>query len=144
MALALLDGTTAAVDAAFDVDGAGATATASLKCMFRSLVVDIQQDSFSYVTFCSANWEENRASIKRAVFGMTGYVGKGVTYAAPGSLMSATVAAATLTFTFDTSCTIVFNPLFKSDQNAINAFGDSARAVSGVSNGAVTVAWVVS
>lgn len=143
MALALLDGTAAAVDTDVDADGAGGSATVSVKCQFRVSTCSITQGTMSYVTFCSSNWVENRPTIKQATASLLGYASKGTTYSKPGSLLALT-SATIYTATIDTGCTIAFTPVFTLDTVGITAFGESTRIVELVSSGTVTVTWVTS
>jgi hypothetical protein len=141
MAFDTYDGITTTVDVSVDLDGAGGGAATSIKCIWRVVTTDIQQDLFVYTTFCSTVWETVREGAKRMFFTLLGYVSGGSVYSAPGSLMG--LAAATIfTIQYNTGCTITFAPRVGRDQNTTVAMGETARVVEGRSSGAPTIVWV--
>lgn len=131
------------IDVLLDPDGPSGTVATSIKCQYNFLRFVIFTGLFSYTTFCSSTWQEVREGVSGASFTMAGFMAKGTVYSAPGS-MKGLPAAATLTYQYDTGCTILFNPKVSGDDNSVGAYAPSARVVDGLANGQPTITWVTS
>lgn len=133
MALALLDGTTAASD--ISVGGQ------SIKCVLNSIRADIVRDMFEKTTFCSGGWRSRTPGMKQLLFGGVGYAHKGQPHSDPLDYVSSTTGEAWV-ITIDTGCTLTFTGHSTLVHLGVNAAANSEFAVSGESDGAVTSAWV--
>lgn len=140
MALALLDGTTAAIDMTIAV--AGGTNQTSLKCAFGYMSADFVREMTEKTTFCSSGWRSRNPGMKQVVGHLDGFVSTGQSYSDPAAMMSGTTPLAFL-FTATTSCTLTGNLHVVRDHMGLRAAANSDRGIDWESDGVVTSAWVV-
>lgn len=135
MAIALLDGTTAAFGFLL--------ATVEQKCHFGYMSFAIAREMFEATTFCSSGWRSRRPGMKQMLFSLAGYLSTGAVYSDPLAAMASTTALA-IVVTIHTGCTLTFNGHITGDGGGMRAAGMSDRVMSGESDGVVTSAWVTS
>jgi hypothetical protein len=139
MALALLDGTTAAIDMTIAISGTNQT---SLKCAFGYMSADLVREMSEKTTFCSSGWRSRQPGMKQLVGHLDGFASKGAVYSDPAVMMATTTALA-FVFTADTTCTLTGNLHVVRDHMGLRAAANSDRGIDWESDGVVTSAWVV-
>lgn len=138
--LALLDGTTAAVD--FTVPTTvGGTAT-SLKCWAGYLSIRINRATSEKITFCSSSWAVPISGIRRGFGHIDGFASTGTPLSSP-SVLILVDAPLPFTFTADTSNTIAWSLMVSDDMMGVRAFGEFTRGIDFITSGAPTVSWVI-
>jgi hypothetical protein len=137
--LALLDGTTAAIDMTLAFSG---TNQVSVKCAFNRISARMNRGFTDRTTFCSTGWVEEIPGMKQLLISLAGYASKGTPYSDPLALFSDNVPRPFL-FTADTSCTLSGNAHAASDGVDLVAAANSGRGIDLRSTGPVTSAWVV-
>jgi hypothetical protein len=136
MALALLDGSTAAVDFT-----SGASPV-SWKCVVSYMSFDLGRRMEDRTTFCTTGgWAQGVPTMKQGAIRLDGFLSTGATYSDPILLFSSTAAVAFVA-TFHTGCTMTGNMHATGFHAGMRAQGASEMGVSAVTDGAVTSAWV--
>lgn len=134
MAIALLDGTNAAIDVTI--------ATVSIKAMAAAWTARMLRDFFEQTTFASGGWRARVPGMKQCLVSVAGFSSKGISMSDPLALF-ATQAPMASVYTADTSCSITGNFHYGSDEHSYVAAGNSGRVIAGESYGPVTTAWVI-
>jgi hypothetical protein len=138
MALALIDGSTAAFDFT-----TGASPV-SWKCVASYFSFDLGRRMEDRTTFCTVGgWASGVPTMKQGSIRIDGFMSKGTTFSDPFLLFSSTTAVAFVA-TFDTLCTLTGNLHAVGYHAGMRAQGASEMGVSAVTDGAVTSAWVTS
>ncbi len=139
--LALLDGTTAAVDFTAQTTSAGAT-TGSLKCHAGYLSLRAQRATNEKITFCSSSWSVPTSGIRRGF----GHIDMFASVGTPHSSAFVTLLADTplsFVFTADTGNTIAWSMMTVDEAFGVRAFGEFSRGLDFVTSGAPVIVWVV-
>lgn len=137
--LALLEGTTAAIDFTLAFVG---TTPVSVKAAFNYISARIQRGFFDQTTFASSGWVSETCGMKQLLMHLDGYASKGTPYSDPLALFSDNVPRP-FVFTADVGCTLTGNCLAASDGVGMRAAANSDRGIDLRSKDAVTSAWVV-
>jgi hypothetical protein len=136
MALALLDGSTAAFDFT-----TGASPV-SWKCVASYFSFDLGRRMEDRTTFCTTGgWASGVPTMKQGSIRIDGFLSTGATISDPFLLFSSTTAVAYVA-TFNTLCTITGNLHAVGFHAGMRAQGASEMGVSAVTDGAQTSAWV--
>lgn len=135
MALALLDGTTAAFDISI--------ATISYKCIAAYVSADIVREFTERTTFCTAGgWRSRLPGMKQLIGRIDGFMAKGVPLADP-SILFATTSPLAFVITFDTGCTATGAMHAGRVHLGMRAQANSEEGIDFESDGVVTFVWVV-
>jgi hypothetical protein len=140
MALALLDGTTAAVDFTSKLTTGGSLT--SFKCIANRLALIIQRATTDRFTFCSGGWAQPVAGIRAGFGRLDGFASKGAPISDPLALI-AVDDPLDFVFTVDTLCTLSGKLIAVQDGAGVQALGESTRGIDFRTYGAVTSAWVI-
>lgn len=136
MAIALLDGSAASIDFT-----TGASPV-SWKCIVSYMSVDIGRRMEDRTTFCTGgSWASGVPTMLQAAIRLSGFLATGLTVGDPLALFASTTAVAFVA-TFFTGCTLTGTMHATGFHAGVHAQGASEMGVSGVTNGAMTSAWV--
>lgn len=141
MALALLDGTSAAVD--FTVPSTPTGTPVSLKCLASDISIVYRRPTTSKTTFCSASWVTPTPGIRQGFGHIGGFVSTGIALSNPLVLFNNDLALP-FVFTADTGNTITQNMVVTQDMLGVRALAEFARGIDFETSGAPTILWTVS
>lgn len=135
MALALLDGTTAAVD--FTTG----SSPVSWKGVANYVSADLGNELFEQTTFNSSGWRARIRGLKQVVGRIAGFLSTGVTISNPMTLFSGSGPTA-FVMTFHTGCTATGDLQPRNHHSGMQAAGNSEMGLDFESYEDVTFAWV--
>lgn len=139
MALALLDGSNAAIDVNFSIPGGSATSFKNIAAVWTAR---INRDFTEATTFASGGWRSRTPGMRQLIGSLAGFASKGWAGADPLVLMSLQAAIA-IVLTADTGCTYTFTGHVGSDETTLVAAANSGRIITFESVGVVVTAWVI-
>lgn len=131
MALELLHGSLATIDASLDGD--------SVKCAFGRWFAQIVRSASSTLTFCSGNWIEERPGAVQLVGRLDGFGSTGESFSSPLAFVTATDPIPAI-LTADTGTTLSFDANVFEDSLEMVAGGNSGRSIGFRSHGPVIAA----
>jgi hypothetical protein len=134
MALALLDGTSAAVNIAIN--------TNSYNCIFSYVSADISRQFNEYTTFCSTGWRSRVPGMKQITGRLDGFLSTGANISDPSQYFASQVAS-NFVLTFTINCTYTFTGWVGKPHSGIRAAANSELSLDYESNDAPTFAWQV-
>lgn len=134
MALALLDGTTAAVNISI--------ANANFTCLFQYVSADIGRQFTDFTTFCSSGWKSEVPGMKQLTGRFDGFLSTGNAVSDPSQFFSSQ-STENIVITFTTNCTYTFAGYIGNSHAGIRAAAGSEESLQFRSYGAPTFAWQV-
>lgn len=140
MALALLNGTTAAFD--FTLAATSGGSPTSIKCIAHSVSLVLRRGSFEQVTFCSSGWRVPTPGFRGGYLHVDGFVATGSAIADP-LIQFYVDAACPFVMTMDTGTTMTGSALQTQGALSARAFAEFLTGTDYETSGVVTKVWVV-